>query len=39
MQGLSDEQLERVLDMELAETEGILVPLFGGEIQKMVVPL
>ena len=31
--------LDFVLDLELGEAEGILVPLYGGEVQKMVVPL
>jgi len=37
--GVEDDQLDFVLDLELGEAEGVLVPLFGGEVQKMVVPL
>ena len=33
------EQLDGVLDMELGEGEGILVPLFGGKVSMMKVPL
>ncbi|KAL3906888.1 MAG: hypothetical protein SGPRY_010379 [Prymnesium sp.] len=33
------EHLEQLLDMQLDEAEGLLVPLYGGEVQKMVVPL
>mmetsp|Transcript_19443 Transcript_19443/g.48572 ORF Transcript_19443/g.48572 Transcript_19443/m.48572 type:complete len:575 (+) Transcript_19443:50-1774(+) len=35
----SEKELEKLLDLELGEAEGILVPLYGGQIQKMVVPL
>ena len=42
-QGLSDEELDFLLDLELGECEAIHVPLyasdFGGKVQKMVVPL
>ena len=37
--GLSDEQLDSVLDMDLHEAEAVLVPVYGGKIQHMVVPL
>jgi len=41
--GLSDEELDFLLDLELGECEAIHVPLyssdFGGKVQKMVVPL
>ena len=37
--GLDEGELDTLLDLELEEAEAILVPLYGGEVQKMYVPL
>ena len=37
--GCTDEQLDALLDIELGEAEGILVPLYAGQVGQMIVPL